>query len=117
MIRAIDLNDFIIAALPELAPDLPAFNRRRLDDPEFTQTFFGYSFIPTLQSALDRNVEDFCRRAFALIERLVREGDAGVQRILRDDFFHYGPACDKWMKKAGSWMGPDTKGTASSVRD
>lgn len=117
MIRASELNDFLTAALPELAADRSSFEQRRSEDPEFTQTFFSYSFIPTLQSALDRNIEEFCRRAFTLVETLVREGDADVQHILREEFFDYGPVCDKWMKKAQAWMGPDTKGTASAVGD
>lgn len=117
MIRSSDLDELLIRELPELAEDRVTFQQRRDDDPEFTQTFFSYSFIPTLQSALDRKVEDFCRRAFALIERLVQEGDADVQRLLREEFFDYGPVCDKWMKKAEAWMGPDTKGSASAIRD
>jgi hypothetical protein len=116
MITAAELDSVLVDALPELASDRAVCEERRRTDTEFLQSFFGYSFIPTLQVALDRQMNDFCRRAFALIERLVHEGDADVQRILQDEFFAYGPACEEWMKKAQSWMGPDTKGSiAASV--
>ncbi len=112
MIAAADFDAVLVEALPELAADRSAYERRRIEDAEFVQSFFGYSFVPTLQAAIDRNVEDFCARAFAMIERLVREGDPEVQAILRDEFFDYGPACEKWMKRAESRMGPLTRGAA-----
>ncbi|ABF43104.1 hypothetical protein Acid345_4104 [Candidatus Koribacter versatilis Ellin345] len=113
MISAADLNRGLVEALPELASDREAYEQRRLEDPEFLQSFIGYSFIPTLQVALDQNVDDFCRRAFALIERLLAEGDDDVQAILRDEFFDYGPACEKWMRHAGTLMGPLTRKAAT----
>jgi hypothetical protein len=109
VIAAADFDSMLVEALPELAADRSAYERRRLEDPEFMQSFFSYSFVPTLQVAIDQNVEDFCVRAFAMIERLVYEGDPQVQAILRDEFFDYGPVCEKWMKRTGSRMGPLTR--------
>lgn len=106
MISAADLDAVLVAELPELASDRAEYEKRRGEDPEFSQSFFSYSFVPTLQVALDRNVEDFCSRAFALIETLLGEGDEAVRKILREEFFEYGPACEKWMKRAGPRMGP-----------
>jgi len=111
---AFDLNRVLVEALPELASDREAYDRRRIEDPDFSQSFLGYSFIPTLQVALDQNVEAFCRRAFALIERLLAEGDVEVQAILRDEFFDYGPACEEWMKRAASHFGPLARQSLSS---
>jgi hypothetical protein len=113
MIAASELDASLVAALPELAADRGAYEKRRQEDFEFTQSFFSYSFVPTLQVALDQNVDDFCMRAFALIERLTAEGDAEVQTILREEFFEYGPACEKWMKRAHARMGPLTRRTAT----
>lgn len=112
MITSEDLNEALIKELPELADDLVAYDQRRSEDPEFMQSFFSYSFIPTLQVAIDQNIEDFCQRAFALIERLLTEGDTNVQVILREEFFDYGPACEKWMKRAGHHMGRMTRAAA-----
>jgi hypothetical protein len=108
-----ELDRTLIEALPELASDRSAYEQRRVEDPEFTQRFFSYSFIPTLQVALDQNIDDFCARAFVLIERLLIEGDAEVQAILREEFFDYGPACEKWMKRAEYRMGARTRQAAS----
>lgn len=112
MIHAAEVDTLLVSALPELASDRAAYEQQRLHDPEFTQSFFSYSFVPTLQVALDQEVEDFCLRAFALIEQLVREGDAEVQTLLREEFFEYGPACEKWMKLAAPRMGPNTREAA-----
>jgi hypothetical protein len=113
LIAAADFDAVLVEALPELVADRSAYERRRIEDPEFAQSFFSYSFVPTLQSAIDQNVEDFCVRAFAMIERLVHEGDPEMQAILRDEFFNYGPVCEKWMKRAGSRMGPLTRKAAT----
>jgi hypothetical protein len=113
MIHAADLDALLVQALPELESDRIEYERRRGEDPEFTQSFFSYSFVPTLQVALDQNIEDFCHRAFVLIEQLVGEGDGEVQAKLRDEFFAYGPACEKWMKRAQPRMGPKTRKTAA----
>jgi len=112
MITAAELDALLVVALPELAADRGTYEKRRQEDFEFTQSFFSYSFVPTLQVALDQNVEDFCLRAFALIEKLVTEGDEDVQAILRDEFFEYGPACEKWMKRARPQMGMRTRTVA-----
>lgn len=109
MIGLRDLDTELVTTLPELVADRAEFDRKKRSDPEFSQTFFGYSFVPTLQVALDRNLDDFCNRAFALIERLLAEGDPDVQVLLREEFFDYGPACEKWMKRAGHRMGPLTR--------
>jgi hypothetical protein len=109
VIAARDLNAALVEALPELGDDFEAYRRKRVEDPEFTQSFFNYSFLPTLQVALDQNVEYFSARAFALIEQLILEGDADIQAILRDEFFDYGPVCEKWMKRARSGMGDLTR--------
>ncbi len=113
MISLRDLDTELITALPELASDRAEYDRRQRSDPEFSQSFFGYSFVPSLQVALDRNLDDFCQRAFTLIERLVGDGDADVQALLREEFFAYGPACEKWMKRAEPRMGPLTRKAAS----
>jgi hypothetical protein len=107
-----DFNAVLVEALPELAADRLAYERRRIEDAEFVQSFFSYSFVPTLQAAIDQNVEDFCMRAFAMIERLVHEGNPEVQAILRDEFFDYGPVCEKWMKRAEWRMGELTRKAA-----
>lgn len=114
MISAADLDAVLIEALPELASDREPYLRQRSNDPEFVISFFSYSFVPTLQVALDRHLDDFCTRAFALIERLLEEGDREVRAILQDEFFDYGPACEKWMRRAGANMGPRTRKAASS---
>lgn len=112
MIATAELDALLVEALPELAADREAYEKRRREDFEFTQSFFSYSFVPTLQVALDQNVEDFCLRAFALIEKLVTEGDDEIRAILRDEFFEYGPACEKWMKRARPQMGKHTRAAA-----
>lgn len=109
MIRLEELDRLLVEALPELAVDRAEYERRRNTDPEFTQTFFGYSFVPTLQAAIDQNVMPFCQRAFALIEKLVVEGDEGVAGVLEGEFFEYGPACQKWMRKGEGFMGQKTR--------
>ena len=114
MIRAGELNDVLVQTLPELSTDWKTYTARKHRDREFQQSFFGYSFVPTLQVALDQHVEDFCRRAFALIERLLADGDPEVQAIVRDEFFEYGPACEKWMKRAGTYLGPLARKVLSS---
>ena len=114
MIAIGDLDRVLVEALPELASDREAYQRRRIEDPEFQQSFFSYSFVPTLQVALDQGIEHFTRRAFALIERLLSEGDPDVQQILREEFFEYGPACKKWMRRVGGYMGPRTRAAAAS---
>jgi hypothetical protein len=114
MIHASEIDATLIEALPELASDRALYERKRMEDREFTQSFFSYSFVPTLQVALDRSLEDFCARAFGVLERLVQEGDDAVQAILRDQFFEYGPACEKWMKRAELRMGPLTRKAAAS---
>ncbi len=112
MISVTQLDRVVVETLPELASDWQAYGRRRIEDPEFQQSFLSYSFIPTLQVALDQNVEDFCRRSFALIERLLSDGDEEVQSILRDEFFDYGAACEKWMQRAGGYLGPLARGAS-----
>lgn len=115
-IRLSELNHFLLHALPELRSDLDAFERLRAEDPEFTQSFFGYSFIPTLQAALDRGVEDFCRRAFLVIEELVISGDHDVRHQLDEELFSYGPRCESWMRRAGPYMGPRALAKADQVQ-
>jgi hypothetical protein len=115
MIATAELDALLVEALPELAADREAYEKRRREDFEFTQSFFSYSFVPTLQVALDQNVDDFCDRAFALVERLVTDGDSEVQTILREEFFEYGPACEKWMKRACSRMKMHTRAAASGL--
>ncbi len=112
MISAADFNRVLVEALPELGSDCAVYEKRRSEDPEFLQSFFSYSFIPTLQVALDQHVEDFCHRAFSVVERLLVEGDAEVQAILADEFFDYGPACEKWMRRAHEFIGPIARGKA-----
>lgn len=109
MIRCVDLDALLVAELPELAADRAEYDRRRQEDAEFRQSFFSYSFVPTLQAALDRHIEPFCAKAFSLLERLVAEGDGDLQTTLQDEFFGYGPACEKWMRRALPWMGPQTR--------
>ena len=106
MIRVAELDALLMKALPELEADHAEFQRRRSEDLEFTQSFFGYSFVPTLQAAMDRDVRRFSERAFALIETLVVEGDEDVIGLLRGEFFDYGPACEKWMRRGEPFMGP-----------
>ena len=109
MIAARDLDKTLVEALPELAGDFEVYRKKRIKDPEFAQSFFNYSFLPTLQVALDQNVDNFCARAFAFVELLVQDGDQDLQALLQEEFFAYGPVCQKWMKRAGSRMGPLTR--------
>ncbi len=114
-----NLDTALLRALPELVSDLDEFHRRKNEDLEFTHTFFSYSFLPTLQSALDRGVSDFCQRAFVLIEELVSGGDEEVATLLAEEFFEYGARCENWMDRATRYMGPQTLGIArqhSNVR-
>ncbi len=103
-----NLNATLLRALPELVPDIDVYHRLKSEDPEFTQSFFSYSFLPTLQAALDRGVSEFCARAFALVEELVVHGDEGTNALLRDEFFEYGARCENWMDRASRYMGPQT---------
>lgn len=112
MIRVAEVDALLVKALPELGPDCAEYEGRRSEDPEFTQSFFGYSFIPTVQAAMDQDVRSFCERAFDLIENLVVEGDEEVIALLREEFFEYGPACEKWMRKGDRFMGPKTRALA-----
>ncbi len=112
MITLTNLDARLIEVLPELAHDLSEYRARCAADTEFEQSFFGYSFVPTLQAALDRDMKDFCRRAFVLLEELVSSGDPEVQILLEDEFFAYGPACEKWMRRAVPQMGPRTRAKA-----
>ncbi len=115
MIRFAELDARLVDALPELAGDRVEYERHCKQDPEFQQTFFSYSFVPTLQAALDRDVRSFTERAFALLERLVTQGDEALRALLREEFFAYGPACDKWMRRALSHMGPQTRALAEQA--
>ena len=112
MIHLADIDTQLVEALPELAGDRTEYERRRKEDPEFSQSFFSYSFVPTLQAALDRDVRSFSDRAFALLEELVTRGDEGVGELLREEFFEYGPACEKWMRRALPQMGLRTRALA-----
>lgn len=112
MVSVGELDDVLVQALPELASDRADYEARRADDSEFTQSFFSYSFVPTLQVALDQGVYPFCERAFKLIEQLVIEGDHDLLALLREEFFDYGPACEKWMRLALPLMGPRTRALA-----
>lgn len=114
MISADQLDDLLVQALPELASDRDDYEARRAADPEFTQSFFNYSFVPTLQAALDQGVQPFCKRAFKLIEQLVTEGDPALLVIVSEEFFDYGPACEKWIRRALPLMGPRTRALAES---
>ncbi len=112
MIRAAELDALLVEALPELANDRTDYARRQAQDPEFMQSFFSYSFVPTLQAALDRNLALFSQRAFTLVEQLVTEGDEELLNLLKQEFFDYGPACEKWMQRTLSYMGPHTRALA-----
>ena len=114
MIRAAELDSVLVQALPELRTDLQTYSERIKRHPEHQPSFFSYAFIPTLQVALDQHVEAFARRAFDIIERLLCEGDEEIQAILKDEFFEYGPVCEKWMNRAGTYMGPLARKAASS---
>jgi hypothetical protein len=114
MIRLAEVDALLAHELPELASDRADYETRRSADLEFSQSFFSYSFVPTLQAALDQNVHPFCERAFKVIERLVTEGDPALLAVVREEFFDYGPACEKWMRRALPLMGPRTRALAES---
>lgn len=108
-----ELDGVMMEALPELRSDLEGYRLLKTQDAEFNQTFFSYSFVPTLQSALDQVVDDFCRRAFALIEILLLRGDKETRNLLEEEFFGYGPHCETWMSRALRYMGPQTLARAA----
>jgi hypothetical protein len=114
MIPLAQLDAVLLRTLPELASDRSDYEAYRAKDPEFTQSFFSYSFVPTLQAALDQGVYQFSERAFKLIEQLVIEGNPELIALLREEFFDYGPACEKWMRRALPLMGPRTRALAES---
>jgi hypothetical protein len=115
MIRLTELDTVLVHALPELASDRADYETRRSQDPEFTQSFFSFSFVPTLQAALDRGVHPFCEKAFRLIEQLVVEGAPELKALLHEEFFDYGPACEKWMVRALPLMGSHTRDLAENL--
>jgi len=115
VITVAELDAALLGALPELAQDHIQYHRNVAQDPELSQSFFSYSFVPTLQVAIDRQLVPFCERAFTLIERLIADGDHDVRALLRDEFFGYGPSCEKWMKRAAGYMGPQTLALAKEA--